>query len=293
MPGPRSGPCSPWCSGDQVKALPWVTQAIAALTEDGAPPPVDVDDVCVESALAASEILYELSGRIFSGECGPETIRPLSRPTDIDTRFAWYGGMGFNTSWGYASSYDSVPGVASHYGSVNPPEIDLGAYPVTKVTLVKIDGVTIPSAEYELRDQKRLLRLRPTASSVPTERFGWPTGQIQDLPDTQQGTFSVTYMYGQPAPASGQLAARKLAEYLVLPQLGDSTRYPARVTNISRQGVSASVVDIIDIVKTGATGIYEVDLFLRSSNPGKNQRQARVWSPDLGRPRRTASPSTS
>ena len=290
MAAPRSGPCSDWCTGPEVKALPWVVKAIAALEKAGAGD-VDPDAVCAEAAVIASQVLYELSGRIFTGECGPETIRPLARPTDKDGRSAWMGGMGYNTSWGYANWYDSVPGVCSHYGSLNPPEIDLGAYPVTGILLVKIDGVTIPADEYELRDFKRLVRMRPSASAVPTERWGWPTGQIQDLPDSEPGTFSVTYNYGQPAPASGQLAARKLAEYFVLPQLGDTTHYPARVTSISRQGVSAQIVDIIDVVKTGATGIWEVDVFLRSVNPNKNQRQAAVWSPDLGRARRQATPS--
>lgn len=289
MAFPASGPCSSWCQGSDVSGLPWVKAAAEKQQVD----PGRLLEICAEAALAASEILYELSGRIFSGECGPVTVRPLSRPTDLDTRAAWYGGNGYNTSWGYASQYDSVPGVCSHYGSINPPEVDLGAYPVTSVTLVKIDGVTIPSAEYELRDYKRLLRLRPTAASVPTERFGWPTGQIQDLPDTQPGTFSVTYLYGQPAPAAGQLAAKKLAEYLALPQLGDNTRYPRRVQTIQRQGVTAQVSNPMDILKAGQLGIYEVDSWLLAVNPKKLQRQAAVWSPDLGRPRRQANPSTS
>ena len=38
-------------------------------------------------------------------------------------------------------------------------------------------------------------------------------------------------------------------------------------------------------------GIYECDVFLESVNPHKLQRQSQVWSPDLGRNRRTATPS--
>lgn len=289
MSGPQNGPCSPWAQASDVSGLPWVAAAAQKQSVDAS----QLLAICSESALAASEILYELSGRIFSGECGPETIRPLSRPTDVDTRFAGLGGLGFNTSWGYASTYDAIPGVCMHYGSLNPPEIDLGAYPVTSVTLVKIDGVVIPSDEYEIRDYKRLIRMRPTASYVPTERWGWPTGQIQDLPDTENGTFSVTYLFGQPAPASGQLAAKKLAEYLALPQLGDNTRYPRRTQTITRQGVTAQMSNVMDILKSGSLGIYEVDAFLLAVNPTKNQRQAAVWSPDLGRPRRQANPSVS
>lgn len=269
--------------------MPWVQDAISQAVTKGWD--LDTDQLCAESAVGASEILYELSGRIFSGQCGPETIRPLARPTDIDTRFSWFGGMGFDTSWGYANQYDSVPGVCSHYGSINSPEIDLGAYPVTEITLVKIDGEVISADEYELRDYKTLVRMRPTTSSVPTDRWGWPTGQIQDLPDTQPGTFSVTYLYGQPPPASGLLAARKLAEYLVLPQFGDNTKYPRRTTAVTRQGVSSRTTDVVDMLTKGSLGIYEVDVFLNAVNPNRNQRQARVWSPDTGRPRRQANPS--
>jgi hypothetical protein len=287
----RNGPCSPWVPGAAVAQLPWVQAAAQKAVAGSNLTDEQVDVICAEGAQAASEILYELSGRMFTGECGPETIRPLSRPTDVDTRFAWFGGLGYNTSWGYAQWYDSVPGVASHYGQLNPPEIDLGTYPVTSIVQVLIDGVVIPADEYELRDGRTLVRIRPTAASVPTERFGWPTGQIMDLPDTEQGTFSVTYLFGQVPPASGQLAARKLAEYLVLPQLGDDTHYPRRVTSITRQGVSATVTDVMDVLKAGSLGIYEVDSFILAVNPCKNQRQASVWSPDTGRPRRQAIPS--
>lgn len=273
-------------------ALPWVQAAVPHAVQALGFSEEQVETMCAEAAMAASEVLYEMSGRQFSGQCGPETIRPLSRPTDMDTRDAWYGGLGYNTSWGYANQYDSVPGICSHYGSINPPEIDLGAYPVTSIVQVLIDGVTIPADEYELRDFRTLVRMRPTASSVPTERWGWPTGQIQDLPPSQPGTFSVTYLYGQPAPALGQRAARKLAEFLVLPDLGDDKHYPSRTTQVTRQNVTMKVASVIDLLVAGSVGIYEVDLFLKAVNPGRNQRQARVFSPDVGRPRRQASPST-
>jgi hypothetical protein len=89
------------------------------------------------------------------------------------------------------------------------------------------------------------------------------------------------------------LAARKLAEYLILPQLGDTTRIPRRTTQVARQGVTAQVASTIDVLSKGSIGIPEVDMFLLAVNPKKLQRQATVWSPDVGRPRRTANPTTS
>lgn len=242
--------------------------------------------MCDDAATIASEVLYEMSGRVFTGECGPVTIRPLSRPINVDSwRMAtgsWFSSWG---TCGYAAG-GARSSVVSHYGCSNPPEVELGVFPVIDITEVKIDGTVIPSNEYQLMDFKTLIRMRPTAAAIPTERWGWPTCQNLDMPDTEEGTFSVTYTYGQVPPAAGVLAARKLAEHLVLPQLGDSTKYPQRVTSIQRQGVAAMTVDVMDIVKTGKTGIYEVDLFLRMSNPNQTSRQGAVWSPDVGRPRR-------
>lgn len=286
---PRNGPCAPWVDGPTVENQPYVQAAIAKAVAAGVTQD-QVDAIFAEAATVASETLYELSGRTFTGVCGPATVRPLARPTDVDTR-AWgaqLSPMGWFSSWGMCSSYgSSTPGVVSHYGCSNPPEVELGAYPVTEILEVLIDGTVIPPDEYELRDYRTLVRMRPTASFDPTDRWGWPTCQVNDLPLTELGTFGVTFMYGQPPPTSGVVAARKLAEYFALPQLGSELKFPTRVTQVQRQGVSVMVADVIDIIKTGRTGIYEVDLFLRSFNPGQNDRPASVWSPDSGRPRRT------
>jgi hypothetical protein len=164
---------------------------------------------------------------------------------------------------------------------------------VRSIVLVKIDGVVIPSSEYELRDYRTLVRIRPTASFVPTERWGWPTSQIGDLPDTEPGTFSVTYTYGQDPGAGGRRACRKLAEVLAIPDFGGPSQFPGRVTSVQRQGISAVVADVEDLIKAGHIGIPEVDQWLATVNPTKATRQSVVWSPDIGRPRRQATTTTS
>jgi hypothetical protein len=275
-------------------ALPYVQKRVEALVGKRELTLEQIEAMAAQCATAASDELYEWSGRIYPGECGPVTVRPVSRPTDIDTR-AWAATLstvGWVASQGFASAYGSFnPAVVAHYGSLEPPTIEL-PYPMTEVTLVKIDGVVIPEDEYELRDFKTLVRIRPTRETIPTARYGWPTSQVMDLPDTEPGTFSVTYMFGNPPPAGGVIAAKKLAELLLLPQLGDETRLPQRLTALTRQGVSVRVTDIVDLVAKGSSGILEVEWFLNSVNPHRNSRQAAVWSVDLGRPgRRTATPS--
>jgi hypothetical protein len=290
MGTPRSGACAAWAQASDIEGISRVKKR----AEELALTPEALEGLCAEAATAASDILYELSGKIFPGQCGPVTVRPVSRPTDIDTR-AWgatLSTVGWVASQGFASAYGSFnPAVLAHYGTLEPPQIEL-PYPVTEVVQVKIDGEVIPEDEYELRDFKTLVRLRPTASTVPTARWGWPTSQIMDLPDTEPGTFSVTYMYGNPPPAMGKIAARKLAEYLALPLLGETKDYPKRVTSVARQGVSTMVTDVMDLLREGMLGIYECDLFIKTYNPSKLKRQAAVWSPDMGRPgRRTERPS--
>jgi hypothetical protein len=294
MTAPRSGACAPWVQGSEVQSLPWVKQQTAKLQTKNELDEEQLEALCAEAATAASDILYELSGRVYPGNCGPVTVRPVSRPTDIDTR-AWgatLSTVGWVASQGFASAYGSFnPAVLAHYGSLEPPTIEL-PYAVTEILRVKVDGEVIPPGEYELRDFKSLVRIRPSADAVPVARYGWPTSQVMDLPDTEPGTFSVTYMFGGAPPAAGLLAARKLAECLVLPQMGSTEHYPKRVTSVARQGVTAAITDVMDLVMKGGTGIYEVEIFLNSVNPHRNPRQAAVWSPDLGRPgRRTEKPS--
>ena len=61
---------------------------------------------------------------------------------------------------------------------------------------------------------------------------------------------------------------------------------PQRVTSISRQGVSYTVLDNQDFIDELRTGLYVVDLFLKSTNPDKARAKARVFSPDVPRARR-------
>lgn len=92
----------------------------------------------------------------------------------------------------------------------------------------------------------------------------------------------VTYTYGVNIPVSGQRAARSLAKELEKGWSGDDTcMLPDRVTNVSRQGISFTVIDPQDFLDDGRTGIYEVDLFLRAANPDKARKPAKVFSPDL------------
>ena len=300
---PRSSSCQPWITGDDVLNSLAIQSAISSIntTNAQAIPPIPalseevVSAICAEAAQAATEILYERTAHRFTGKCGPVTIRPVSRPTNADVRAWTSSGWG---SWGYGWGAALVnnlgqPPVMSLYAEDGAPYIELYDYPVTNIVEVKIDGTVIPPDEYELREYKWLLRKLPTSESNPTARWGWPTSQTQWLNDDQEGTFSVTYEFGQDCGSGGRMACKSLAESLAAPFFGDMNAYPERVTTITRQGVTAQISSVIDVMsKGGPTGLRTVDTWLRAVNPALLMKKPLVFSPDTSRSQRQQFPST-
>jgi hypothetical protein len=120
---------------------------------------------------------------------------------------------------------------------------------------VVIEGVVLDESEYRLEGD---LLYR-----VGTD---WPK---QDLtrPLDEPGTWSVTYLRGNPPPpGSAKLVGQLAAEFLAACN-GGKCRLPRRVRSVTRQGVTYDMVDPTDIYATGKTGIPEVDLWLSSVNP--------------------------
>jgi len=72
--------------------------------------------------------------------------------------------------------------------------------------------------------------------------------------------------------------------------VGAPCRLPSRVTSISRQGVTISMVDINDILKNGLTGLWELDQLIMLYNPQGLKGRTRFYSPDLQEPRQVTWP---
>ena len=66
----------------------------------------------------------------------------------------------------------------------------------------------------------------------------------------------------------------------------DECTLPERVTSVTRQNVSWTLLDNQDFIDELKTGIYTVDLFLKSVNPDKARQRAKVFSVDMIRGRR-------
>jgi hypothetical protein len=84
------------------------------------------------------------------------------------------------------------------------------------------------------------------------------------------------------------MAAKTFAIELIKLWSGDDCALPDRVTSVSRQGVSYTILDNQDFLENMRIGIYEIDLFLKTANPVKALAPSKVFSPDMPRARRAA-----
>lgn len=204
-----------------------------------------------EAVATASLILYKLSGEKFTG---------------VQTTTESYGS-------GYFSPMKLEPVVLQ--GDIqNIPlqagirELRLRNSPVVSVQSIKHAGKVMDPNEYSLRNNAYVVR----ANSVP-----WILDPLYDL--------EVSYTYGTPIPAAGKRAAIRLANELIWAST-DSTEcgLPQRITTqITRQGESMTVLDPLNFLQAGRTGVYEIDLFLAAVNPDKAKKKSKVFSVDKPR----------
>ena len=293
---PNLSTCAPW-------AVP------ADITE------VDPTQLPLQSHLAdclqaASDVLFQLTGKQFSGSC-TDTVRPNARMLSRDhgrpisspawftsgNGFGYYSGgsmLGYGYSrWGwYTCNQEEDP------SGFMIPSIGLGVFPLTSIIEVKIDGAVVDPTTYRIDDNRNLVRVVNPAEVIddtPPPGFGWPCTQRMDLPDTEVNTWSVTFTYGVPPPVSGKLAAAELGFQLYLgstppSQALGACRLPQRVTSITRQGMSAVVLDPLVFLDQGRTGLTRCDYFIESVNPGKLHRRATTMNVDIKRRVRRTGP---
>lgn len=230
----------------QSVCSPWATEADLPV-DHGADPAGAL--TVADCLLAASDVLFNLTRRRWPGSCSA-TIRPVG----CDCR--------------------TVDACAC----LPPHEVILPTVPVTGVTEVKVDGAAVDPGRYRVDDYARLVLVYDEAA----EPRRWPCCQRLDLPDTEPGTFSVTYAFGTPPPIGGRIAAAALGLQLALsatPAAAGACRLPKRITTITRQGVSMAVLDPMSLFEDGLTGLAEVDMWVQSVNVGDRRRRAVVIDP--------------
>jgi hypothetical protein len=230
-------------------------------------------DYAYEAVKTASYMLWALSGRKFSG-----TTTVTERYVSAYDPFLRAGGSRFNyTPILIEGQVENVPqggsGRYSHRdyqgdGTSSYSRVRLRGRKVVEVhTLRNQDGEIIDPSTYYLSDHSTIFG---------TPNANWSAANVE-----------VTYTYGTPPPSAGKAAARILATELVkLYENDDTCALPQRVTTVARQGVTYTVLDNQSFVDELKTGIYAVDLFLKTANPDKARARSRVFSPDTPRARR-------
>ncbi len=225
------------------------------------------------AALAASQVLWELSGRQYSGEC-ERTVRPCVPgcgcwPTRMWSWGAWDPWFGV---WGAPGGWDNQATTGRNCCNCLS-EVKLAGYPAIAITEVLIDGVTIDPVNYRL-DQNEYLVYLDDDDGNP--QF-WPSCQNLARPDTEEGTFAVTYTYGANPPEAGLLAAAELACQIAAASTGQECALPAGVTKVTRQGITVDMTRF----KAVLTMLPLVSLFLTTYNPAGLRRRAAIWSPEI------------
>jgi hypothetical protein len=255
------GLCEPWITGSEVKLRPGMD---------------DVDDLLADLAAAqASSMLFFLSGRKYPGKC-TTTVRPAARPVGwddsrwVDQMAMWGFPMGFSSTWGVCRIAHNDFGFCAQ-----ARRIDLVHFPVRDVTEVSISGQSVSASSYRLDNFRTLTRI---------DGGMWPTCQRLDEPDDGPNVFTVTYEFGEDPPDNGIEAATTLAAELAKYHANKPHKLPSRITSVVRQDVTMAVIDPMQFMgKKGdlpLTGIWEVDLFVRTHNPSGSKLPPVVWSPD-------------
>ena len=245
----------------------WVVPSDLGTTYSDSP---YADDACQ----MASNVLWAMSGRKYSG-ITTVTERYI---TSLDA--FRYGGVSSKTFFPTLinGSVENVPvedwrdSAYQSDGSSSLSRIKLRGKPVQEIHLVRsiYTGTIIEPDTYYVAEHASIIAYKGTP---------WPPGNLE-----------ITYTYGMKPPVAGRQAARVFATELINLWEGNDCALPDRITSISRQGVSYTVLDNQDFLDNMRIGIYSIDLFLKTANPAKALAPSRVFSVDAPRARRAAPP---
>jgi hypothetical protein len=231
---------------------PW-----ADLTDLPIPRP-PLEDTEFEALLwMASEMLWAMSGRQFSGGCASQVTLQQEAAGCSWVGINWPPLDGANYGW-------PVPG--GRGGGSGRRVVALPDPPVTEVLSVEIDGQPV---EYNAT--------LPAGLIYRKGGLYWPV----------DGTLVVSYRHGIAPPIGGHKAAVLLAIELAKAYTNDpSCQLPQRLQTVTREGVTVGFQDSFESLDKGRTGIWAIDSWIASVNPTGMTRRARVWTPELARARR-------
>lgn len=227
----------------------------------------------------ATTVLWAATGRRF-GLC-TKVVRPCGRQCSDETGgnvYGWWWSDGvwlpyiFDGVW--RNCWCGCNGLAGCCGC----NVDCQVYlegPVNSIISVTVDGETIDPNTYRVDNGVWLVRTHDES-----DEDCWP--QFQNFNKSSgEGTFVVSYLKGLAVPTALQRAAGELACEYAKACVGAVCRLPGRVTNLARQGVSISMVEVDVLLEKGLTGIATVDQVIRTFNPYGLTSPMRIASPDF------------
>ena len=192
----------------------------------------------------ASDILWSASGRQWRNVSAIETVT-LDQPEGACA-----------TGYGYAYQYGYwVPMGYTPSGSLR---VRLPRPDVTAITAVEIAGSAFSAYR------------RAGNYAVRTDGKPWP----------MVNTTLITYQFGRLRPKSASLPTIELASELGKALARKPCNLPARVTSVTRQGISFDMLESLEVLREGLTGLYAVDQWIQSVNRPRRPRVGQVYSPD-------------
>lgn len=242
--------------------------------------PEELEDVSTspfayEACQTASFIMWALSGRKYQGirtvtetyefpcRSTPHYVRGIVDLRDLSTD----DGVTFAQPYLYNGNISNVilSGGCGCSGTIGGRHVRLRlrGRPVRSISKVVSGSRTLDPSEYQV---------------VNSSMLQAPPGAALDL-----NGLTVTYSYGVGIPHAGRRAARYLAHEFAKGWETGECALPDRITSISRQGESMTILDNQAFIDDMRTGVYAVDLFLKAVNPDKARKPARVFSPDVPR----------
>lgn len=263
--------CTPWMEPDELtlcKPDTFATPEDAALVLAG-----------------ANDLLYVASARQFPGVCS-DTIRPAS------TNLPGIAGMSVGAwprtsdggTWAPFGGVDLLP--EATFGGVGGVRGDsvlsgfrvastvrLPGNPIIEVTDVQIGDVHLThGVDFFIVDDTWLIR---------ANGLSWPWTERMDRADTQD-LWAIEYTFGTPPPSAGIIALNSLTCELGLAFKKDTAcRLPKRLQSITREGMTAVILDPFSFLDKGRFGVYEIDSFIAAVNPDGLDRDGKVLNVDL------------
>lgn len=218
------------------------------------------EEVRVRAIHYASATLYRLCGYRVGG-C-PLTVRPSRQNGLCYSNGGELFGSGF-TPMNWNGQWTNVGHLSEDARLVELPG------PIGEIVEVKVDGDVVDDADYTVLDGRYL-------AWVGTGESPWPLAQDWITPDTEVGTFSVTYLNAYPVDALGAYAAALLAMEFAKACAGKACKFPSNVISIVRAGVSYDLSG--GAFPDGKTGIREIDAYIEQWNP-KGRRAGMIFNP--------------